>query len=85
MAVQTPKEIMKVITRECRDLLELIVDKAFDVKAATPEERNDFIKEHFAIDLSGYGIPVEEYIEGLSAEDRIEVVNKTLALPEYTS
>lgn len=80
-----PKEVMEIITRECRDLLDLIVDREVDMTATDPEKRNQLIRDHFNMDLSGYGIPVEEYVEGLTTEDRIEVVDRVLAEPQYTS
>lgn len=79
----SPKEVMEIITRECRDLLDVLVVKGMEL--GSPEERSQLIREHFNMDLSGYGIPVEEYVEGLTTEDRIEVVDRVLAEPQYTS
>lgn len=68
------KEIMEILTRECRDLLDVV---------EAPGDRNEIIRNHFELDMSGYGISVEEYLVGLTPEDRREVVNRVLASPEY--
>lgn len=91
----SPKEVLEIMTRECRDLLDNIADRTVDsngiqfahptITDLTPEERSEIVREHFAMDNSGYGISIEEWLPGISEEDRIEIVNEVLANPEYTS
>lgn len=81
------EEVLKIMTRECRDLLDVLTDKGMltneDHSATTPEQRNQIIRDHFAMDNSGYGIAVEEWLPGVSAERRAFLVDEVLSQPEY--
>lgn len=87
---------LEIMTRECRDLLDVLADKRLDgpdsnqvpahpsIAALTAEERNQVVRDHFANDASDYGIGIEEYLPGVTEESRIEIVNRVLAKEEYT-
>lgn len=76
--------ILEIMTRECRDLLDLLVDRHTELQGSTLEQRNQIIRDHFAGDLSGYGISVDEWLPGIDEAKRIEIIDKVLSSPEYT-
>lgn len=82
LTVEQSKEVLEIMTRECRDLLDNLVDKGV-LNDMPNDTRNEIIRDHFAMDNSGYGISVEEWLPGIDEQKRIEIVDKVLASIEY--
>lgn len=85
LPIEATKFILELLTRECRDLLDNLADHHTELSTSTPEQRSQIIRDHFAMDNSGYGIPVNEWLPGITDELREEIVNEVLASEEYTS
>lgn len=68
-------EALKLITQECRDLLEVIE------WGKDSTERNERVKSHLMVDASNYGISVGEWT-GTSDEETSKIIDEVLAKPE---
>lgn len=79
----TSARALEIMTREVRDAVSLWNEQHPSSGDITNETVNNFVREHWAMDMHGYGIPIEEYLEGITEEDRIHIVDSVLASPEY--
>lgn len=81
------KDALKMVTSECRDLIEMLIEKdiiptAPGSKPFTEVDRNKFVRDHLM--TNDYGIPVTEYLAGnLSEVDARSIIDEVLSQQEY--